>query len=144
MGGLKIKMQGNFTRRITMTKKKPAAKAKAPAKKAAPAKKSASAKPAAASGADKPPVSPPEKDSSIPTAETGPAKKLSKAQVKAEGGTDEQKAIHEQLEDAFKTVKDILTATAEDPNKHPRQLRWALKAVDAAHVAAKSHVDRNV
>lgn len=129
-----------------MTKKKAASKAKAPAaKKVSPAKKPSTppksapaAKPSSQEGAD--PASP----VTASSPETGPAKKLAKAQAVAGDADPAKTKVHDALEQAFKTVADILHTTAEDPKKHPRQLRWALKALDAAHVAAKNHVDRNV
>lgn len=127
-----------------MTKKKAASKAKAPAKKDKPAKKSL---PQGSAPAAKPSIQESQESAPPVTAsspETGPAKKLAKAQAVAGDADPAKTKVHDALEQAFKTVADILHTTAEDPKKHPRQLRWALKALDAAHVAAKNHVDRNV
>lgn len=106
--------------------KKAEAKTKAATK--APAKKSVQ------------PASALEKEN--PSIDTGPAKRLAKAAAKADTGNAAQQEVHAQLDSQFDAIRATLKATADD--KHPRQLRWALKHVDAAHVAAKSHVDRNV
>lgn len=66
-----------------------------------------------------------------------PAPKTTKASKVA------QDKLNTNLEGQFAEIRKTLEGTT-DARKQPRQLRWALRALDAAEDAAKRHVQHNV
>lgn len=96
------------------------------------AKKTATKKPANSPASVGPVTGTLEGEADAPAAPAKPA-------TKAKGNKD---GIHSVLDEQFGEIEKTLLATHSGP-KQPRQLRWALKSLDAAKDAAKRHVLHN-
>jgi ATP-dependent Lon protease len=70
------------------------------------------------------------------------APKVEAAAVPVVKAATEKKATEKLLNEQFDAIKQTLLKTHEG-KKQPRQLRWALKSLEAAEDAAQRHVKHN-
>ncbi len=108
--------------------------------------KKAKAKPAIETVADAEPT--PETNATVGpiagTLETQPDEPVVPVAPKPEKKkTGEANSVTGSLADKFQSIREQLEATAKG-KKQPRQLRWALKSLEAAEDAANRHIKHNI